>query len=127
LHIQEHRARGDDLREAHSAVDHVGDAGVASAPPSRRRRGRREGHTRTIITTATSTFLAVALQGVRAGEESMAALGFLVEKKAVKPRRQEEVPGEVETSRNCAGDPRARGGHGRARESTKSKSKRRAR
>jgi hypothetical protein len=112
LHIQEHRARGKDLREAHSAVAHVGDAGVASASPSRRRRGRREGHTSTIIIAATSTSLAVALQGGRAGEESMAALKFPVEKKAAKPRRQEEVPGEAETTRNCAGDPRARGGHG---------------
>jgi hypothetical protein len=122
LHIQEQRARGEDLREAHSAVAHVGNAGVASAPPSHRHRGRREGHTRIIIITATSTFLAVALQGGQAGEDSMATRGFPVEKKAVKPRRQEEVPGEAETSRNCAGDPQARGvmgERGRARKANR--------
>jgi hypothetical protein len=34
---------GNRVRLAHSAVAHVGDAGVASAAPSRRRRGRRVG------------------------------------------------------------------------------------
>jgi hypothetical protein len=50
--------------------------------------------------------------GEQVGEESMAVMGFPVEKKAAKPRRQEEVPGEAEVSRNCAGDPRARGDQG---------------
>jgi hypothetical protein len=39
----------------------------------------------------------------------MAALGFLVEKKAAKPHRQEEMPEEAETSQSCAGDLWARG------------------
>jgi hypothetical protein len=64
----------------------------------------------------------VPKEGGRAGEESMAALGFPVEKKAAKPRRQEKVLGEAETSRNCASDPRARGvmgERGRAREANR--------
>jgi hypothetical protein len=47
----------------------------------------------------------VPKEGRQAGEGSMAALGFPVEKKAAKPRRQEEMPEEAETSQSCAGDP----------------------
>jgi hypothetical protein len=51
----------------------------------------------------------VPKEGGRAGEGSMSALGFLVEKKAAKPHRQEEMPEEAETSQSCAGNLWARG------------------